>query len=61
MTYTKTVSTIITFGLHYLDFHIWNFVFLLKAVNWISLKINKSQLIAVGGADIQGTIYFVVF
>lgn len=51
-------AMIITLGLHYND--IWNFS-LLNVVNWISLQINKSQPAAVGGADIQGSIYFVVF
>lgn len=58
--YKKCQQLIIEmYGLHYLD--IWNTIFLLQVVNWIGLQINKSQLVAEGGADIQGSIYHVVF
>lgn len=58
--YKKCQQLIIeTYGLHYLD--IWNTIFLLEVVNWIGLQINKSQLVAEGGADIQGSSYHVVF
>lgn len=55
----KKSGIIKTYGLHYPD--IRRAIFLLKIVNWITLQINKSQVVAAGRADIQGSIYFVVF